>query len=221
MGSLFEVQSSLARSAEDNVLPCRQEGGDALLLEAERVWGGPLPGIVIAIQTEPLRCEISGLPPVRLLKALRMPMSPGYVESYWQLKVRERRAAVYHWRNEMVPMPALPAGVNVPSSGYPGCRNTVDWDTGEVLQFRLYVTEWVEGRVAEHFADLVPEKPASMRGRIVYTAYGLDYGADLRVVNINRYDVDLDTLKDHMLVANRVRMQCLHGVDIMELVGCR
>ncbi len=189
MSTMAEIQTVAGRRS-GNILP-GHSGFPAAVHAAEEAWGGPLPGRVRGVQHHPLRCEIAGRPPVRLLRATSLPLDCAHVAQYWQLRPAVRVAGVYHWRLDWTPMPALPAGLSLPGGPHPCARLTLGWDTGEVLGWRLYVHEWAVGAVHATWPELTTAddaEPAHDR------AYGLDYGADLVVTGISRYDYPVDSM---------------------------
>lgn len=190
--NLLEIQSG-ASGCQGNILPT-MERGDALFLEAQAAWGGTLPGRVHAIQERPLRVEMDGYPPLRLLEALNIELGSEDLCWYWQLRPRTCEASVYHRRTEMVPFPALPAWVTFPCRPQPTVRQTLNWETGEITACRVYVFEWERGALAGLYGALVPDRPAVLDGEFLETAYGLDIRGDGGVQNIERYDQPVRTI---------------------------
>ncbi|MYD95465.1 MAG: hypothetical protein F4Y02_17655 [Chloroflexi bacterium] len=205
MSTLAEISHACGHPPQGNILPGRPKFR-GLMTRARAVWNGPLPGRVQGIQLDPLRLEISGQPPVRLLRALQLPLGCAQVAQYWQLRPERRQVAVYHWRLGWQPLPALPAGVSLPGGEHPCFRALVDLDTHSVTSWRVYVEEWAEGIVARAWPDLCdsgPTPPGCAR------AWALDYGAELLVEAVRRYDYPLASRTGAMIAHSALRLATL------------
>ena len=201
MSTMAEIQVRLGSKPQGNHLP-GSPAFKASLLEAEGLWGGPLPGWVTGIQINPLRVEIAGQPPVRILLALMLPLGCKQMAKFWQLKVKERLAGVYHWRLGWCPMPAMPPGVSLASGEHPCIRQTVCWNTSKVVAWRLYVEEWIEGIIPNTWPTMADiSHPAEGWDQL----YALDFDASLQVNGINRYDYPIDSCTPSMLEQGRMR----------------
>lgn len=207
MSTMAEIQVRLGRRPERNVLPCDPTFARRLK-RAETAWGGPLPGWATGIQAGPLRVEIAGQPPLRALQALQLPLMCAQVAKFWQLRPVERTVGVYHWRLGWCPLPPLPGGVSLQGGNHPSFRQMVSWDTGTVLSMRVYVSEWVRGIVAAQWPRLVdPSVPADGWDQV----FAIDYGGDLQVTAITRYDYPLDSLTPAMVEQVRLRLAVMKG----------
>lgn len=157
-----------------------------LLFRAEHRWGGPLPGVVKGIQTDPLRCEMTGYPPERFLAACGIEAGDPLLCRYWQLYVEgRRRAAVYHNALHLVPLPALPAGVTI-STATTSVKTDFAYDDARPLgPIRLYIVEARPGTVRAAWPDLAPAGEADK-----WCYYGIDYDREtLAVAAINLYRI--------------------------------
>ena len=202
MSTMAEIQVRLGCRPARNILPCDRTF-PVWMRRAERDWGAPLPGWVTGIQLAPFRLEIAGQPPIRLLRALQLPIMCAQVAKFWQLRPVDRVAAVYHWRLGWQPLPAMPAGISFPGGDHPCFRAIVDWDTGEIRSWRVYAEEWSPGQVAGAWPELVdPAAPEPGWEQL----FGIDYGPDLQVTGITRYDYPIDSLTPAMLEQSRLRL---------------
>ncbi len=174
---MYMAELQQARGGQPQGVLHPSSAGNSLLMAAERAWGGPLPGVCKGIQTDPLRCEMMGQPPERILKRAGVPAGHPLLCRYWQIYLDERICCVYHNRLSVVPLPALPAGITI-------CTETTSvqiryaYDDGAPLpRIRLYVSEVRYGTVRAAWPDLVPEGPCGP-----WSYYGIDY--DRRTLDV-------------------------------------
>lgn len=143
--------------------------GAHLLREAEKVWGGPLPGTCKSLQQNPLRVELVGRPPWRILEAAGIPQNSPLLCDYWQLYVAERRCSIYHNLLPVAPLPALPAGLALCTDMTAVKMDFSFDDPAPPLLVRFYVFESVAGVVRRTWPDLAPDETAGE-----WDYYGLD-----------------------------------------------
>ena len=174
-----------------------------LLHDLEDIWGGPLPGAVQGIQENPLRCELRGPAPERLLQAAGIEWRSPLLQKYWSLYPAERVAGVYHSDLNLVVLPALPDGLVI-STSTNAVRQIFTWDDCVLQSTRLYVNERIRGAVASCWPDLTP--PCGDLS--MHCFFGLEYAADLQVTRIQGYAVPmhlqpLSVVKASMMATQR------------------
>ena len=162
----------------------------AKLMEAERLWGGPLPGCPLLLEEDPLRCTMLGFPPARVTDGIEASELMS-VKPYWLLKPGSREVVVYHSGTAITPLPELPAGVMLPGVEHEAAfRDCYSWDEIKLLTRRVYAFESVPGSIEKKWPDLAPEFDSTERPE--HWFHGIEYDPDtLEVSGIRLYVVDL------------------------------